>query len=576
MVSAFNRLRPIALGLTFVVLTACTQAQIPRTATPRDGAGASASAPALGQTSKRITAAITGSPSIMSWTLAHNSGQTTAGTSAVDAMLNSRLVAYNDQGALFPQLAQSVPSVENGQWVLLPDGRMEVTWRIRDGVRWHDGAPFTSQDLLFSAQVIQDKEVAVFSDVRYGQIDRFEALDDHTFVVYWKQPHLEAVDIFTVAPLPRHLLEQAYTANKASFVEQHYWSEEFIGTGPFKLAELSRGSHLVLKANEGYRLGRPHLDEIMVRFIPDGNAMMANILTGGVDLTMGQTLSLDQSAQLQQQWQGGSVVTTIKNMWLADPQHIEPTPAVVGNVEFRRALLHGLDRQALADSIGYGAPVAHSIVSPISADLKKVEAGIVKYDYDPGRAARMIESLGYTRGGDDLYQDATGERLTIEVRTAPGDTNERVMLAVANGWQQMGLATSPFLMSAAQNQDAYFRATFPAISVRSHATNLNLLRYFFHSSVARTPERNFLGSNALRYRNAEMDGLIERYFATIPEGPRMEIATQAVRHITENVVTMHLFHGTSPTVVGSRLLNVGPGGERAEQTWNSETWDLRS
>ncbi len=524
---------------------------------------------------KRITAAIAGSPSTLFWVLAHNSGQTATGLGAVDDLLSGRLAAFDDRGALLPQLAEAVPSIENGLWKLFSDGRMETTWHIRQGAHWHDGAPFTSQDVLFTAQVIQDKDLAVFADSRYEPVQSVEAIDDRSFVVRWKRPSLEAVEIFTNPPLPRHLLEPVYLTNKADFTDQRYWAEEFVGTGAFKLAEFARGSHLTLRAYHDYVLGRPRLDEIQVRFITDGNTLLANLLSGAVELTLGQTLSLDQATQLQAQRNEGAILTAVKSMWLADPQHTDPNPAIVGNPIFRRALLYGLDRQGMADTIGYGAPVGHSLVFAGSAEYPAIASAIVRYDYDPRRAVDMIERLGYTRGTDGFFQDAPGDRLTLEVRTGPGDNNEKVMLAVANQWQQLGIATTPLLMSAAQSQDPQFRATFPAISVRSHATGLRYLRYFFHSSLARTPERNYLGSNAVRYRNPELDGLIDRYFATIAEGPRMEIAAQAVRHLTENVVTLNLFHGTTPTVVGPRLVNVGPGGERAEQTWNAVAWDLK-
>jgi peptide/nickel transport system substrate-binding protein len=565
-----SRLWPSILALA-VLLTACTPTGAPPSGVSdpqRSGGSRTAEQP------RRITAAIAGNPSILFWTLAHNWGQSAPGLSAIDDLLNGRLAAFDDRGALRPQLAEAVPSAENGLWTVFPDGRMETTWRLREGIRWHDGTPFTTRDILFTAQVIQDKELAVFADSRYEPIEAFEALDDRTFVVKWKRPHLEAVEIFTVGPMPRHLLEPAYLANKSAFTEQRFWAEDFVGTGPFALGQFLRGSLLVLRANDGYILGRPKLDEILVRFIPDGNTLVANILAGTVELTLGQALSLDQATALQAQQNETAVLTAVKNMWLADPQHLDPSPAVIGNVLFRRALLHGLDRQMLADTIGYGAPVGHSLVFAGAADYAAVEPAIVRYDYDPRRAAQLIEQLGYTRGADAIYQDSVGERLTLEVRTAPGDTNEKVLLAIANQWQQLGIATTPLLMSAAQNNDPQFRATFPGVSVRSHATGLRYLRYFFHTSVARTPERNYLGSNALRYRNAELDGLIDRYFATIAERPRMEIAAQAVRHLTENVVTMNLFHGTTPTVVGSRLRNVGPGGERVDQTWNAVTWDV--
>ena len=78
-------------------------------------------------------------------------------------MVHSGLTVRGDQRIRHPQLAEAVPSLENGLWRLLPDGRMETTWKLREGARWHDGVPLTSEDLLFSLQVGRDPEMSAFS-----------------------------------------------------------------------------------------------------------------------------------------------------------------------------------------------------------------------------------------------------------------------------------------------------------------------------------------------------------------------------------------------------------------------------
>jgi peptide/nickel transport system substrate-binding protein len=565
-----SRATPILLAV-FLLVSACAPSQQPSSSAPSSGPGARVQPAAP----KRVTAAIAAAPSILFYQLAHNSGAGATGIQPIDDMINGRLAAFDDRGQLLPLLAEAVPTTDNGQWRVFPDGRMETTWRMREGTRWHDGTPFTTADVLFHARVVQDREIAVFADVRYESIEEFEAIDDRTFTVKWRRPHIEANEVFTYGFMPRHILEPTYLENKAAFTDHRYWSDAYIGTGPYRMQEFVRDSHIVLQANDAYPLGRPRIDEVVVRFMPDNNTLLASILAGGVDMTLGQTLSIDQAMVLRDQWPDGKIVTAVKRWWEMHPQHYNPTPAIVANADFRRAMLQAIDRPTLAETIGGGSPVAHSIVSPDSADYRLVESGIVRYDYDPRQATQGLERLGYVKAADGFYRDASGQRLTVEVRTSPGDANEKSMLAIAANWQQLGVAAEPFLISAAQNRDQQFRSEFPGFNVRNHPTGLRFVGQFFHSSEARTPENRFLGSNGSRYRNPEMDAFIDAYFSTIPERPRFEHATRALQHATDQVVTLGLFYGTLPTMVGNRIQNVGPGGERAEQTWNLMSWDLK-
>src|SRR5207247_6912865 len=129
-----------------------------------------------------------------------------------------------------------VPTVENGQWKLLPDGRMEIRWHIRQGARWHDGTPFTSDDVIFTVQVAADPEIPLFPDPIFDFIEAVEAPDAQTVLVRWKQPFIEADAAFrsgtASAPLPRHLLASAYAGDKAGFGQLPYWGGDFVGTGP--------------------------------------------------------------------------------------------------------------------------------------------------------------------------------------------------------------------------------------------------------------------------------------------------------------------------------------------------------
>src|SRR5207245_265877 len=200
------------------------------------------------------------------------------GAPALQQMLAVTLADLDASGGLRPMLAESVPSIENGLWKVFPDGRMETTWKIRPGARWHDGTPFTSDDLLFTARLFQDPDLTLQRIAGYTYVERLEAPDPQTVTVLWKQPFIEADALFIVPPLPKALLEKPYADDKANFHLLPYWSDEFTGTGPYRVQQWVKDSHLILQAHDGYALGRPKIDEIEVRLIPDENTFIANIL----------------------------------------------------------------------------------------------------------------------------------------------------------------------------------------------------------------------------------------------------------------------------------------------------------
>src|SRR6266542_1058905 len=143
--------------------------------------GAPPSALAQQQTSpKRITVAIMGDPSGLSNTIDRAGAGGTPGLDALEEMVNAGLTQVNAGGVQQPQLAEAVPTIENGMWKLLPDGRMETSWRIKPNVLWHDGAPLTTDDLAFTVKVGQDRDLPVFSNAGYGAVESVEPIDART------------------------------------------------------------------------------------------------------------------------------------------------------------------------------------------------------------------------------------------------------------------------------------------------------------------------------------------------------------------------------------------------------------
>ncbi len=551
-------------GIALILLMAMLGCAAPRSS---EVAQRPAQQPATASHTK-ITAAIVADPFTLSATMNTASTGGQPGVEEMQRLIHVGLAARDDRLTLQPVLGESVPTIENGLWKVLPDGRMELTHRIKPSARWHDGTPVTSGDLLFTVQVGQDRDLPLFRSRAYDALEAVEAPDPGTVVVRWREPYIWADAMFTPAlamPLPRHLLEPAYTSEKAQFVDLPYWTEGFVGTGPFKVQEWARGSHIVLRANDAYVLGRPRVDEVEVKFIPDSNALIANVLAGVVELTMGRGLSVDSGAELRDQLKEGRVALELENWVSLYPQSLTPNPAIVGNAEFRRALLHALDRQEMVQSIQHGlVPVADTIFGPNDPMYRDIEPAIVRYDYDPRRAIEMISRLGIARGADGSFALPP-----LEIRAAgtAGDSSNKGMLVVADYWKRIGLASETIQIPNQRRRDVEYRANFPAFTIQRQPNGEEgMLRY--HSREAPVPENNWVGDNKARYVNAEMDALLERYFVTIARADRSQIGRQIVQHMTAQVVPLPLFYDANAVVLGKRLANVIP----TQVGWNAHEW----
>jgi peptide/nickel transport system substrate-binding protein len=563
-----NRWKLVGLGLaTSLLVTGCTTAGGGPTGQP---AGTEAGKPAA---FKRITAALLRVPATLD---EDPSGE-------MKDLLTRGLAIQDSQGNMIPQLGEAVPTVENGLWKVFPDGRMETTWRVRRGATWHDGAPFTAEDLVFATMVEQDREVALRSWAAYGSVESVEAPDSYTITVRWKKPYIEADQLFarTRAPafaLPKHLLEQDFRENKANFGNLPYWSSEWVGNGPFRLREWSGGSHAIFVANDQYLLGWPKIDEILVKFIADANTLMANILAGAVDMTLGLGMTTDQQFELQGQWRDGQVLNEAWDHRISlFPQFINPNPPALTDVRFRRALVHAIDRQAMSDTLQHGIfPIPHTYMSVRHPWYKTIESFIVRYDYDPRRARQILEESGYRPGPDGMIRDAAGQPLApVRIQTGGGvHVHETAMYTSANYWQQVGVPTETFITPRGYPRDE--RSTRPGFHLQRRGADLIDL-FEYHTSQVPVPENRFQGGNLPRYGNKEFDPLLERFVTTIAPTERQQLLGPIIHHLTDQVVDIGILYDGEPIAMANRLVNVFAKGEGNSPTvWNVLEWDVRS
>jgi peptide/nickel transport system substrate-binding protein len=164
----------------------------------------------------------------------------------------------------------------------------------------------------------------------------------------------------------------------------------------------------------------------------------------------------------------------------------------------------------------------------------------------------------------------------VEIRVSAGrDLNMKTIFAIADFWNQLGIAGEPMVIPAQRARDREYVQTFPGAMLYNQPTELSSLARH-HSSQTPLPENNFNGNNNSRYVNPAFDAAIDRFFSTIPTAERTRALGQVINHMTENLNMMGMFYNAVPTMVANRLTGtVERKGETASQLWNVQNWELK-
>ncbi len=510
----------------------------------------------------------------------------------VEDLIQGNLFLQADDGRWFPALVERMPSVENGDWKLYDDGTSETIYRLKKAVKWHDGVEFTAHDLVFSRKIIMDRELPVDGRSQQSRMSSVDALDDHTLRVMWHAWEAEAdtLDLRWFWPMPRHILEPVYEADKQLFINHPFWSTEFIGLGPYKVVKFDHGSHMELTANDDYVLGTPRIKNIVIRFYQDSNLLIAALEAGAVHMTLHGSraeggLGMSDGILLGTRWNAsgeGKVIFHTYWVQLAALQ-MNPEfqrPLALGDVRVRRALLHAFDRQTLVDQMFGGfTEVAHGWLPTNDMDFRTIESAITRYAFDPPRAQRLLAEAGLQRAGDGSLVNARGERFELEYR-AGGRDAEGIAAAAADNWKALGVDTQLVFLSTARARDSEWMAKFPGI--RNHTMTADtsggaINRY--SCTTAPGPENDwlFFSSNASGYCNAEMEQHWAAAGLAFPYSAKLGPVTEMMRIALRDLPYMPLYFEHEPVAVRSGVIGVDhiPPKIRGRIGMHSYRWDLR-
>ena len=332
----------------------------------------------------------------------------------LSSLVFSYLVIADDRGKLIGDLATEVPSIANGG--ISKDGKT-IVYHLRRGVRWHDGVPFTARDVAFTWRATVAPQNNVLHREGYEEVRSIEVPDERTVVVHLRRRYPPFVTEFftslqegSKAILPEHLLGKLHEINDAPF------NLAPVGTGPFKFVKWEHGRGIEFVANPDYFKGRPKLDKIEFRVIPDDNSILSALQTHDVDMVVSvATTQYAHYARLE------GVTTRIFPWNAANVFIINNTKPGLDDVEVRRAIASAIDYRAIITKVTHGVgSVAHDIV-PASA------VGYTDnppYRYDPAGANARLEKDGWLRGPDGVRHKGD-RRLAFTMVISSGSANGR-------------------------------------------------------------------------------------------------------------------------------------------------------
>ena len=479
------------------------------------------------------------------------------GAGPVRYMVHDYLVHEDDRPAWEPHLAVEVPSTDKGTWRLNPDGTMDMAWKLKPNIKWHDGTPFTSADLLFSFGVYKDPELPSPFSPQLALMESAAAPDAQTFTVHWGQTYVFANQSQGLVPLPKHLLEEPYRGDKDAFVKSSYFNRDWVGLGPYRISRWEPGSHMELARFDDFYERRPPFDSVIVRFIGDGNTMLANIMAGAVDVVLPPSVDLTTAFDLRGRWEGTGnqvLITSTGRIHFMEiqhrPQYAKPTNGLT-NRTVRQALNHATDRQALVDVITQGiGQVADSYARPTDPFRPAVESAIVQYPYDPARAQQLLTQAGWQRGSDGVLADSqSGERFESEIwaRQASGG-QEREPSIIADQWGQVGAKMTPFVIPAVRESDREYQATLPTIIISGNLGPDDWYYARLNSRFIASAADRWTGRNKLGYSNPRLDQLVDQLQGTIDPNQRAALHRELIQLETSEVAFMPLYWEVVPVM----------------------------
>jgi peptide/nickel transport system substrate-binding protein len=494
------------------------------------------------------------------------------------------LASWDPDGNMAPILAAEIPTVQNGG--LAKDGK-SVTWKLKKGVTWHDGKPFTADDCVFTWEFAADPATASVSSGTYKDI-KVDKIDSHTIKVTFSKPTPFWADPFVGVRgmvIPKHLFE-AYKGAKSREAPTNL---KPVGTGPYEFVDFKPGDIVRGKVFANYHMpNRPHFDTIEMKGGGDAvSAARAVIQTGEFDYAWNMQVEDDILKRMEQGGKGKASIVSGGNIEHIQLNNTDPWKEVDGerssiktvhpfltDPAVRQALNLLVDRAAVQEQIygRTGIATANFLNQP-----ERFQSKATKFEFNVDKASQILEAAGWKKGPDGI-RAKDGKKLKVVYQTsinAPRQKNQAIVKqAAAKAGIEMELKSvtaSVYFSSDVANPDTYthFYTDIQMYTTTMTQPDPELFMNQFTSWEIASKENKWQGRNITRWRSAEYDKLYRVAESELDPVKRAALFIKMNEMVIQNIVVI-------PVVFRPRVAAVSNRMHVEQSGWDSDFWNLQN
>ena len=487
-------------------------------------------------------------------------------TSITYQMWNCYAWNYDDKNMPVPVLVKEMPSLENGG--ISQDGKT-ITMKLRDDIVWSDGTPITADDFIFTYDMAMNPNNTVASQSPYDQMVSVVASDPRTVVITFAEPYAPWVATLWHGILPKHILQPVFEKD-GNINSAEYNRAPMVGCGPFNFVEWKAGSFAHFIANDKYWLGRPKLDEIFVRFVPDGASQIAALKSGEGDL--GTFIAYPDIPSLESA--GLQVFTAFsgynEGIYINMGEKGHPALKDQG---VRQAIAYALDRKSIVKDL----LLDHTGIAATYWDNTPfVDPTITPYPYDPAKAKELLDAAGWKDSNGNGTRDKDGVELVLKYGTTTREIRKQIQTIVQQQLLEVGIGTE--LFNAENFLDGYAEGG-PAATGQYDIFEYSALTNFPdpHTSewycdqipTDAAPD----GLNWQGVCNKDLDALFDKESSQVDFAARQATFHEISRMIFDQAYWIGYYWAPDIWAINSRVINVKISG--ATPFYNIMEWDLK-
>ena len=482
-----------------------------------------------------------------------------------DVLMFDSLMKMQPDGTYVPVLATEVPTVENGG--VSEDG-LVWTFRLRDDVTWHDGEPFTAEDVKFTWETVMNPDVAVRSRTGHDKVEGVETPDDQTVVMTLREPFAPFQTLWTTGVtsiIPAHILSTVEDINTAPFN-----TSAPVGTGPFKFVEHVGGDHLTVERNPDYHLGAPNLERIIVKLVPEVPVLFTQLRTGEIQVVDYQGIQPDRWEEVQSE---EGLTTLISPSNFVEFIYFNNSLPQFQDKAVRKAIYHATDVQTIVDVIYYG--LQNPTLTYLPPDHWAYNPDVQTYPFDLQAAAALLDEAGWVVG-DDGVRAKDGVRLAFGMSTSAGNqSRESAQQILQQNYQEIGIeltidnrpAATLWTEDVPAGQfDTLMVAWDNAIPSDPDPTS--------RLNSTMIPAEGGAGANYVQFKNEEADALMERGITETDQDARAEIYRELQVLLAEELPWAPLFNNVNLFGHVSSLQGYAANPYSASNFGNAYEWTL--